>query len=157
MAFDHVASMPPGPDILENDAQQIERVALDDIELAVHVGFGSGQHRIERDRPLGARRLDADVDRVAGAVAELVGCTVRPGDAEIAGADETARRRAATECSWQNPTPTGTRLVTVPNLLRFEKFLLAQKRRQISGQLPAAAAKSILAGKRKPGTSPGFP
>ena len=39
--------------ILENDAQQVERIALDDIELAVHEGFGSGEHRIERDRALG--------------------------------------------------------------------------------------------------------
>jgi hypothetical protein len=36
---------------------------------------------------------------------------------------------------------------TVPNLSRFEKFPLAQKLHQPSGQLPAPAAKTILAGK----------
>ena len=58
------------------------------IEFAVHEGFGTGEHRIEGDRAFGTRRLDDDMDRIAGSVAEFMGSAVGAGDGQVSGADQ---------------------------------------------------------------------
>ena len=74
--------------VLENDAQKIERIALDNIEFAIHEGFWTGEHGIEGDRAFCTRRLDDDMDRIAGSIAEFVGSAVGPGDGQVSGADQ---------------------------------------------------------------------
>ena len=47
--------VPVGPMFSIDELEQAEHVAFEEIEFAVHIGFGQRQHRIEGDGPLGAR------------------------------------------------------------------------------------------------------
>ncbi len=143
IAFDHMASMPPGPMFWKTTRSEIERVALDDVEFAVHEGFGSGEHRIERDRPRGAPGLDV-------ACAPARPCRHRtcasfhrgPVMLEVSGADQ-ARNDALQHSVHGKPHSNRNGWILCPICRVFEKFPLASKsclrhRSNCASLLPAA-------------------
>jgi len=86
-----------GSGIEIDDAQEAQHVALHEIELAVHIGFGNGEIGIEHDRTFGMLAVDPHMDRIAAAIAEYMGAAVGDGDLEIAEtnkfSDETQQER----------------------------------------------------------------
>ena len=111
------------PHVLEDNAQKAERIALGNFEVAVHVGFRGGKHRVEGNCALGPRCLDHQVNRVAGAVTERVGPAIGPGHRKVSGADQTCEN--ALQQNIHDNTHSFERLSIVPNSGGFEKFRLA--------------------------------
>ena len=124
-------------EVLVDQLEQSEHVALEEIDIAVHVGFGQCQHRIEGDRPLGAARLDQHMHRVAGAVAEFVGRAVRPGDFRDCRSGRSSGSRAAAGYSWHTRRSVTRSRLFCSNLMAVEKFRVAQKS-------PGVAARALV-------------
>ena len=70
--------------VAEDQRQHVEDRALGDVDAAIHVGFAEFQAGIDRHAAFGGGRVEAQMDRITGAVAPAGHAAVTVGHGEIA-------------------------------------------------------------------------